>query len=103
MHICLQKSSINLNLWTATHGLGEGWKGSYIVWTYFFLVRSYISICDICHIHISNPSMNRLLGHELVSGVPLLMREILTNTGKLGLRLLEDLTALAAGGSVCAI
>lgn len=30
------------------------------------------------------------------------MRETLTKAGKLGLRLLEDLTALAAGGSVCA-
>lgn len=30
------------------------------------------------------------------------MRDILTNSGKLALRLLEDLTALAAGGSVCA-
>jgi hypothetical protein len=30
------------------------------------------------------------------------MRETLTETGKLGLRLLEDLTSLAAGGSVCA-
>lgn len=30
------------------------------------------------------------------------MRDTLTNSGKLGLRLLEDLTALAAGGSVCA-
>jgi hypothetical protein len=29
------------------------------------------------------------------------MRETLTETGKLGLRLLEDLTSLAAGGSVC--
>lgn len=31
------------------------------------------------------------------------MRDILTNSGKLALRLLEDLTALAAGGSVCAV
>ena len=30
------------------------------------------------------------------------MRENLSDVGKLGLRLLEDLTALAAGGSVCA-
>lgn len=29
------------------------------------------------------------------------MRECLSQTGKLGLRLLDDLTALAAGGSVC--
>ncbi|KAA8544984.1 hypothetical protein F0562_019799 [Nyssa sinensis] len=34
-----------------------------------------------------------------VSGRPSLMRETLSKAGKLGLRLLEDLTALAAGGS----
>ncbi|XP_020540275.1 protein MON2 homolog isoform X1 [Jatropha curcas] len=39
------------------------------------------------------------LGHEPASGEKSLMREILTNAGKLALRLLEDLTALAAGGS----
>ncbi|XP_050223198.1 uncharacterized protein LOC126673214 isoform X2 [Mercurialis annua] len=38
------------------------------------------------------------LGNELASG-ELPTRAILTNAGKLGLRLLEDLTALAAGGS----
>lgn len=31
-----------------------------------------------------------------------LKREVLSKVGNLGLRLLEDLTALAAGGSVCA-
>lgn len=31
------------------------------------------------------------------------MKKTLTNSGSLGLLLLEDLTALAAGGSVCAI
>lgn len=36
---------------------------------------------------------------ESVSGRSSLMRETLTKVGKLGLRLLEDLTALAAGGS----
>jgi hypothetical protein len=35
------------------------------------------------------------------SGEPAI-RENLSDVGKLGLRLLEDLTALAAGGSVCA-
>ncbi|XP_010256047.1 PREDICTED: protein MON2 homolog isoform X2 [Nelumbo nucifera] len=40
------------------------------------------------------------LEREFVSGRPLLMRESLSNAGKLGLRLLEDLTALAAGASV---
>lgn len=44
----------------------------------------------------------RSLEHEFISGGPSLMRETLTKAGKLGLRLLEDLTALAAGGSVCA-
>lgn len=46
--------------------------------------------------------MHSSLDHESVSGGPPLMRETLTETGKLGLRLLEDLTSLAAGGSVCA-
>eukprot|EP00257_Ricinus_communis_P013104 XP_015570469.1 protein MON2 homolog isoform X2 [Ricinus communis] len=48
-----------------------------------------------------NRSINHseLLAHEPASGEQLLMREILTDAGKLGLRLLEDLTALAAGGS----
>ncbi|KAK4768270.1 hypothetical protein SAY87_003411 [Trapa incisa] len=36
---------------------------------------------------------------ELGSGGPSPMRECMNQTGKLGLRLLEDLTALAAGGS----
>ncbi|WJX19433.1 hypothetical protein P8452_09128 [Trifolium repens] len=39
------------------------------------------------------------LDHESTCGGPLVMRETLTETGKLGLRLLEDLTSLAAGGS----
>lgn len=42
------------------------------------------------------------LDNEIVSGSPAVRRENLTETGKLGLRLLEDLTSLAAGGSVCA-
>ncbi|KAK6233045.1 hypothetical protein SCA6_003118 [Theobroma cacao] len=41
------------------------------------------------------------LEHNFASGKPLLMRETTTSAGKLGLRLLEDLTALAAGGSAC--
>ncbi|KAJ9185886.1 hypothetical protein P3X46_005466 [Hevea brasiliensis] len=46
-------------------------------------------------------SMNHseLLGNEPVSGEKSLTRGILTNAGNFGLRLLEDLTALAAGGS----
>lgn len=39
------------------------------------------------------------LDHESTFGGPHVMRETLTETGKLGLRLLEDLTSLAAGGS----
>ncbi|KAL3516234.1 hypothetical protein ACH5RR_023136 [Cinchona calisaya] len=48
-----------------------------------------------------NRNINRLeaLELEFISGGPSLMRNTLTNIGKLGLRLLEDLTALAAGGS----
>jgi len=36
-----------------------------------------------------------------VIGGRLTIRDTLSETGKLGLRLLEDLTASAAGGSVC--
>ncbi|XP_057428079.1 uncharacterized protein LOC130721323 isoform X3 [Lotus japonicus] len=39
------------------------------------------------------------LDHESISGGPPERRDTLTETGKLGLRLLEDLTSLAAGGS----
>ncbi|XP_057496302.1 uncharacterized protein LOC130781215 [Actinidia eriantha] len=48
-----------------------------------------------------NRSINRAetLEHDFISGGPSMMRETLTKAGKLGLRLLEDLTALAAGGS----
>ncbi|XP_028101923.1 protein MON2 homolog isoform X2 [Camellia sinensis] len=48
-----------------------------------------------------NRSINRAesLEHEFISGGQSLMRETLTTAGKHGLRLLEDLTALAAGGS----
>jgi hypothetical protein len=60
------------------------------------------STTGLYHIHMTDPSMNRSLENEFVSGGPSLVRETLTKAGKLGLRLLEDLTALAAGGSVCA-
>lgn len=46
-----------------------------------------------------NRSINQSLEQEFISGGPSIMRETLTNSGKMGLRLLEDLTALAAGGS----
>lgn len=45
-------------------------------------------------------SSHRSLESEFVSGRAA-VQGTLTKTGKLGLRLLEDLTALAAGGSVC--
>ncbi|XP_059649380.1 uncharacterized protein LOC132295225 isoform X2 [Cornus florida] len=44
-------------------------------------------------------NLSESLEHEFASGGKSLMRETLSKTGKLGLRLLEDLTALAAGGS----
>ncbi|XP_051226815.1 uncharacterized protein [Lolium perenne] len=50
-------------------------------------------------------NLTRSFGQTLSQGFnygELTMREGLTDVGKLGLRLLEDLTALAAGGSVCA-
>lgn len=47
--------------------------------------------------------MCRSLEEDFASLGKLKMRETPTKAGKLGLRLLEDLTALAAGGSVCAI
>ncbi|XVF06259.1 hypothetical protein REPUB_Repub06bG0032300 [Reevesia pubescens] len=49
-----------------------------------------------------NRSMNNSeLENNFASGKPSLLRETITSAGKLGLRLLEDLTALAAGGSAC--
>ncbi|XP_048323990.2 uncharacterized protein LOC107412268 isoform X2 [Ziziphus jujuba] len=44
-------------------------------------------------------NLSESLELESISGGSALMRESLTKVGKLGLRLLEDLTALAAGGS----
>ncbi|KAK6911442.1 Mon2/Sec7/BIG1-like, dimerization and cyclophilin-binding domain [Dillenia turbinata] len=48
-----------------------------------------------------NRSINSFetLEHDYISGGMSLKREVLTKAGQLGLRLLEDLTALAAGGS----
>nr|XP_009802656.1 PREDICTED: protein MON2 homolog isoform X1 [Nicotiana sylvestris]XP_016448460.1 PREDICTED: protein MON2 homolog [Nicotiana tabacum] len=46
-----------------------------------------------------NINQLELLEQEFSSGGPSLMRDTLTKSGKLALRLLEDLTALAAGGS----
>ncbi|KAI9186171.1 hypothetical protein LWI28_014359 [Acer negundo] len=48
-----------------------------------------------------NRSMNHSasLEHDIASGSSSSMRETLTKAGKIGLHLLEDLTALAAGGS----
>ncbi|XP_021281523.1 protein MON2 homolog isoform X1 [Herrania umbratica] len=50
---------------------------------------------------MNNSDISRSLEHNFASGKALLMRETTTSAGKLGLRLLEDLTALAAGGSAC--
>lgn len=79
--------------------------GSYMLYEHTppFLWFGKFLECALCHIHVFNFSMNRSWEHEIVSRGQSLMRETLTNAGKLGLRLLEDLTALAAGGSVCAI
>ncbi|KAH9688325.1 ARM repeat superfamily protein [Citrus sinensis] len=44
--------------------------------------------------------VHQSLEHEFASEGPSLRRETLTKAGKLGLQLLEDLTALAAGGSI---
>lgn len=79
---------------------GGAYIGIYLLvfaWSHF-----KYSTTGLYHIHMTDPSMNRSLENEFVSGGPSLMRETLTKAGKLGLRLLEDLTALAAGGSVCA-
>lgn len=51
-------------------------------------------------LYFINPGMNRTLKNGSLSGGSL-KRETLTKDGRLGLQLLEDLTALAAGGSVC--
>ncbi|KAG2402271.1 uncharacterized protein HKW66_Vig0234670 [Vigna angularis] len=62
-------------------------------------------IRDLLNGVVSSRPMNSLnlnlcsLDNEIVSGSPAVRRENLTETGKLGLRLLEDLTSLAAGGS----
>lgn len=74
------------------------------LWVCLISVDLLISfrVFDIFCINIKNHKNNRSLELESVFGGSALMRETLTKVGKLGLRLLEDLTALAAGGSVCA-
>ncbi|CAL0321003.1 unnamed protein product [Lupinus luteus] len=65
---------------------------------YYFggqLSRSSTVTGDVNH----SINLSDSLGNEFVSGVSSFTRETLTETGKLGLRLLEDLTSLAAGGS----
>ncbi|OIW07140.1 hypothetical protein TanjilG_10113 [Lupinus angustifolius] len=59
------------------------------------LSRSSTVTGDVNH----SINLSDSLDNESVSGVSSLTRETLTETGKLGLRLLEDLTSLAAGGS----
>lgn len=65
----------------------------------FFLKIIVVPFCPICNLAYS--SSVRSLETRTVTVQPS-MREYLSKTGKLGLLLLEDLTALAAGGSVCA-
>lgn len=56
----------------------------------------------VYRVTLADSNIGRSLENEFVSGGSPLKRDNLTKAGKLGLRLLEDLTALAAGGSVCA-
>ncbi|XP_022719220.1 protein MON2 homolog isoform X2 [Durio zibethinus] len=62
---------------------------------------SYISRTSSVTGDVSRSMNNSELEINIASGKPSLMRETITSAGKLGLRLLEDLTALAAGGSAC--
>jgi hypothetical protein len=58
----------------------------------FWHVSFFLSSCSLT-LHVRSLASN--------SEEPVI-RENLSDVGKFGLRLLEDLTALAAGGSVCA-
>ncbi|XVF57298.1 hypothetical protein PTKIN_Ptkin06aG0194000 [Pterospermum kingtungense] len=62
---------------------------------------SYISRTNSVTGDVSRSMNNSELENNFSSGKPLLVRETKTSVGKIGLRLLEDLTALAAGGSAC--
>ncbi|XVE62867.1 hypothetical protein DITRI_Ditri06bG0154300 [Diplodiscus trichospermus] len=62
---------------------------------------SYISRTSSVTGDVSRSMNNSELEHKLAYGKPTLIRETKTSAGKIGLRLLEDLTALAAGGSAC--
>ncbi|GMI84989.1 hypothetical protein like AT5G27970 [Hibiscus trionum] len=62
---------------------------------------SYISRTSSVTDDVSRSMNNSELEHNFAFGKPSLTRETTTSAGKLGLRLLEDLTALAAGGSAC--
>ncbi|XWS42471.1 hypothetical protein CRYUN_Cryun16bG0016700 [Craigia yunnanensis] len=66
-----------------------------------FSSGSYISRTSSVTGDVSRSMNNAELEHNFTSGKPSLIRETKTSVGKLGLRLLEDLTALAAGGSAC--
>lgn len=65
----------------------------------FFQKIIFVPFCPICDLAYLN--CGRSLETRNIAVQPC-MRESLSKTGKLGLLLLEDLTALAAGGSVCA-
>ncbi|TYH46050.1 hypothetical protein ES332_D11G308900v1 [Gossypium tomentosum] len=62
---------------------------------------SYISRTSSVTGDVNRSMNNSELDNNFVSRKSSLMRETATSSGKLGLRLLEDLTALAAGGSAC--
>lgn len=52
---------------------------------------------------MTSSAFDRSLENDYVPGLSEPLRENLSKSGKLGVRLLEDLTALAAGGSVCVV
>ncbi|KAH1083507.1 hypothetical protein J1N35_023268 [Gossypium stocksii] len=62
---------------------------------------SYISRTSSVTGDVNRSMNNSELDNNFASRKSSLMRETATSSGKLGLRLLEDLTALAAGGSAC--
>ncbi|KAK8329065.1 hypothetical protein V6Z12_A11G294300 [Gossypium hirsutum] len=62
---------------------------------------SYISRTSSVTGDVNRSMNNSELDNNFASRKSSLVRETATSSGKLGLRLLEDLTALAAGGSAC--
>ncbi|KAA3472809.1 protein MON2-like protein isoform X1 [Gossypium australe] len=74
-------------------------NSEYVVFVDFMLYQNHFVIFS--HIYICPAIVNIWLDNNFASRKSSLMREATTSSGKLGLRLLEDLTALAAGGSAC--